>query len=273
MKNTLPLRKYQSFFRLRFIQGLQYRAAAAAGITTQFAWGFLLIIAFSAFYEADPMAFPMSFQDTVSYVWLQQAFLALFNTWMMENEIFDTIAHGNIAYELCRPIRIYNMWIARSLANRFSRAVLRCSPILIVAFLIPKPYRLALPPDLGTFLLFLLSLVLGTAVATAFCMIVYGLTFFTISPQGVRVLFASLVDFLAGGIIPIPFMPDKVRAVLELLPFASMQNAPLRIYSGSMAAEEIKVTLGLQFFWLIALVLIGSSLCRLAERKACIQGG
>ncbi|MBP5282075.1 MAG: ABC-2 family transporter protein, partial [Lachnospiraceae bacterium] len=217
--------------------------------------------------------FPMTFQETVTYVWLQQAFLALFNTWMMESEIFDTIANGNIAYELCRPIRIYNMWIARSLANRFSRAVLRCSPILIVAFLVPKPYRMVLPPNVGTFLLFILSLILGTAVATAFCMIVYGLTFFTISPQGVRILFASLVDFLAGGIIPIPFMPDKVRQVVELLPFASMQNAPLRIYSGSMSPEEIKVTLGLQFFWLIALVIMGSSLCRLAERKACIQGG
>ena len=273
MKRTISLRKYHSFFRLRFIQGLQYRAAAAAGITTQFAWGFLLIIAFSAFYESDPAAFPMSFQDTVSYVWLQQAFLALFNTWMMEGEIFDVIANGNLAYELCRPIRIYNMWIARSLANRFSRAALRCSPILLVAFLVPKPYRMMVPPTLGTFLLFILSLLLGTAVATAFCMIVYGLTFFTISPQGVRTLFASLVDFLAGGIIPIPFMPDKVRAIVELLPFASMQNAPLRIYTGSLAAEEVKVTLGLQFFWLIALVLIGSGLCRLAERKACIQGG
>ena len=273
MKNTLSVKKYHSFFRLRFLQGLQYRAAAAAGIVTQFVWGFMLIIAFLAFYESDPGAFPMTFQETVTYVWLQQAFLALFNTWMMENEIFDVIANGNIAYELCRPIRIYNMWIARSLANRLSRAVLRCGPILIVAFLVPKPYKMAIPPDLGTFLLFMLSLLLGTGVATAFCMIVYGLTFFTISPQGIRTLFASLVDFLAGGIIPIPFMPDKVRTVMELLPFASMQNAPLRIYSGSMSAEEVKVTLGLQFFWLIALVLIGSSLCRLAERKACIQGG
>lgn len=273
MKSSLSVRKYQSFFRLRFVQGLQYRAAAVAGIVTQFVWGFMAIIAFSAFYEADPAAFPMSFQDTVTYVWLQQAFLALFNTWMLENEIFDTISNGNIAYELCRPIRIYNMWMARSLANRFSRAVLRCSPILIVAFFVPAPYRMVIPPDLGTFLLFLLSAFMGTAVATAFCMIVYGLTFFTISPQGVRVLFASLVDFLAGGIIPIPFMPDKVRAVMELLPFASMQNAPLRIYTGSLSAEKVEVMLGLQFFWLIALVFIGSSLCRLAERKACIQGG
>lgn len=31
------MRKYISFFRIRFINGLQYRAAAYAGIATQFA--------------------------------------------------------------------------------------------------------------------------------------------------------------------------------------------------------------------------------------------
>ena len=267
------MRKYRSFFRIRFQQGLQYRAAAWAGVATQFAWGFLGLVAFSAFYETDPSAFPMSFQDVVAYIWLQQAFLALFNVWMMENEIFDTILNGNIAYELCRPIRIYNMWMARSLANRISRAVLRCFPILIVAFLVPEPFRLKLPPDLGTFLLFIVSTALGTAVAAAFCMLVYALTFFTISPQGVRMIFATMVEFLAGGVIPIPFMPDRVRTVVELLPFASMQNAPLRIYSGSLTVQEQAVMVGLQIFWLLALVVMGSTLCRLAERRACIQGG
>ena len=32
------MKKYLSFFRIRFIAGLQYRAAAWAGIATQFAW-------------------------------------------------------------------------------------------------------------------------------------------------------------------------------------------------------------------------------------------
>lgn len=34
------MKKYLSFFRLRFVNGIQYRAAALAGIVTQFAWGF-----------------------------------------------------------------------------------------------------------------------------------------------------------------------------------------------------------------------------------------
>ena len=58
------MRKYLAFFRLRFSMGLQYRAAAVAGIVTQFFWGAMELLAFRAFYQADPGAFPMSFQAT-----------------------------------------------------------------------------------------------------------------------------------------------------------------------------------------------------------------
>ena len=50
--------KYQSLFKIKFISGLQYRAAAWAGILTQFTWGFLEILMFKAFYEVNPTAFP-----------------------------------------------------------------------------------------------------------------------------------------------------------------------------------------------------------------------
>ena len=73
-----------AFFRLRFSMGLQYRAAAVAGIVTQFVWGAMELLAFRAFYGADPAAFPMAFQATASYVWMQQAFLALFGAWFFE---------------------------------------------------------------------------------------------------------------------------------------------------------------------------------------------
>ena len=33
------MKAYLSFFRIRFLAGLQYRTAAWAGIATQFAWG------------------------------------------------------------------------------------------------------------------------------------------------------------------------------------------------------------------------------------------
>ncbi len=267
------MKKYISFFRIRFSMGLQYRTAALAGIVTQFAWGFMEIMIFKAFYEADAAAFPMTLSATASYIWLQQAFLAFFAAWMMENEIFDSVVNGNIAYELCRPIRIYNMWFSRSLANRISRAVLRCFPILFVAVFVPAPYGMAAPASMAHFVIFLITLILGLLVTIAFCMLVYGLTFFTISPQGLRMVFVSMVEFFAGAVIPIPFFPEKMQRILEILPFASMQNVALRIYSGSMTAQQMQKTILIQIFWLVALVLMGSSLCRFAEKKVTVQGG
>ena len=166
------MKKYLSFFQLRFTMGLQYRTAALAGIITQFAWGGMQIMMYRAFYRTDAAAFPMSLSATSSYVWLQQAFLAFFAVWMMENDIFDSIVNGNIAYELCRPISIYNMWFARSVATRLARAVLRCFPILIVAAFIPQPYGIDTPASLPHFLLFVLSLILGLAVTVTFCLLV-----------------------------------------------------------------------------------------------------
>ncbi len=253
--------------------GVQYRAAALAGVVTQFVWGGMEILIFKAFYEANAEAFPMTFQATTSYIWLQQAFLAFFMAWMMESEIFDSIVNGNIAYELCRPVRIYSMWFARSVANRLSKGVLRCFPILIFAAFLPAPYGMAAPESISSFLWFLLTMVLGLLVTVSFCMLIYVLTFFTISPQGLRIFFVSMVEFFAGSVIPLPFFPDKIRTIMELLPFAAMQNVPLRIYSGDLAGTYLIKPIVLQVIWLILLTVFGYFLCRYAEKRVSLQGG
>jgi len=267
------MQKYISFFRLRFVNGLQYRAAALAGIATQFVWGAMGILIFKAFYEADASAFPMKFSALTSYIWMQQAFLALYMTWFLENEIFDAINNGNIAYELCRPIDIYNMWFTRSMANRISKAVLRCIPILIFAVFLPKPYGLSLPKDGKAVIWFLITMLLGFLLVVAFCMLVYIVTFYTISPMGVRMVAVTMVEFFAGAVIPLPFLPNGVRQVVEILPFASMQNVPLRIYSGDIAGRGLYASAGLQLFWLVILILAGKKLTAKALKKVALQGG
>ena len=267
------MRKYISFFRMRLLAGLQYRAAALAGLSTQLVWGAMEVLLYRAFWLEHPDRFPMGLEALAAYIWLQQAFLAFFSAWMMESEIFDSILNGNIAYELCRPISIYNMWFSRSIANRLSRAVLRCFPILFVAVFIPSPYGIAAPAGPLHFMLFLITLILGLMVMVSFCMLIYVLTFFTVSPQGLRVLFYSTVEFFSGAIIPLPFFPEKVQRIMELLPFAAMQNVALRIYSGSMSRPEMEKAVILQIFWLAVITFIGKGLCQMAEKRITVQGG
>lgn len=267
------MKKYFSFFRLRFSLGLQYRTAALAGIATQFFWGFMEIMIFVTLYNEQPEVFPISLSATVSYIWLQQAFLSLFNTWGMETEILDNISNGSISYELCRPINLYDMWFSRNVANRISSCLLRCIPILSIAILLPKPYGLSLPDSPLLFLLFLFTLLLGLGVTIAFCMLVYVFSFYTISPYGLRIFYTSMVEFLSGGVLPLPFLPDGIKKIIYTLPFASMQNAPLSIYGGDISVYEIQQTVFLQVFWLIALIFTGRTLCGFAQKRVCLQGG
>lgn len=154
-----------------------------------------------------------------------------------------------------------------------AKAVLRCMPILVIAAFLPPPFRLGLPASLPDFLLFLLSMLLGFSVVVAFAMLIYALCFFTISPMGVRIVAMSLMELLSGSVLPLPFLPDKLRAVLELLPFASMQNVPLRIYAGQIAGRERAFTMALQAVWLVLLAAAGKALMNLALRRVVVQGG
>ncbi|WP_314065456.1 ABC-2 family transporter protein [uncultured Vagococcus sp.] len=265
--------KYQSLFRVKFIGGLQYRTAAWAGIVTQFVWGFLEILLFQAFYQSDPSAFPMSLEATVSYVWLQQAFLALYMIWFWENDIFDSIQSGNVSYELVRPISVYNMWFVRGVATRISRTLLRCLPILIVAFCLPKPYKLIPPASIGVLGLFMMTMVLSLLVIISLNMIVYFLSFYTLNAFGLRMIFQSIGSILSGEILPLPFFPDGVARILAFLPFASIQNVPFRVYSGDLAGEALTQSVLLQVFWIVILVMVGKLLERQVVKKVVIQGG
>lgn len=267
------MKKYLSFFRLRFSVGLQYRVAAIAGLITQFAWGFLRILAFDAFYQSDSTAYPMSFQASSNYIWLQQAFLTMFMCWMLENEILESITNGNIAYEICRPVGIYGMWFSRTAANRLSRAVLRCFPVLIVAMFVPAPYGLSFPASSAYLFYFLITMIIGFLVVVAFTVVIYMVCFFTISPLGIRIVVAALAEFLQGQLIPLPFFPDGFRQLAELSPFAAMQNVPFRVYSGDISGNQIYYSILLQVFWLLALILIGELLGKMAAKKVVVQGG
>lgn len=268
------MKKYFCFFKVRFQVGLQYRSASLAALTTQFLWGIMEIAAYRAIYVSSGKEPPMEFSALVSYIWLKEAFLAIFNTWIAtDSDIFSVIMNGDVAYELCRPVSLYRMWFAKSVGGRCAMAALKCVPIIVVSALLPRPYRLSAPQSAAAFCFFILSLFLGMLVTVSFCMLVYAVTLFTISPQGLRALLTGAVEFLSGAIIPFPFIPQPVRGILELLPFGSMQNVALRVYGGSLAGGEMLRALWLQVFWIAALCVLGRVVCRRAEKKMVVQGG
>lgn len=267
------MKKYICFFKLRFATGIQYRMASVAALTTQVIWGLMECLAYQAIAEASGDRLPMNYASIVTYIWLKEALYALFNTWAADNDLFGMITDGGIAYELCRPMSIYSMWFSRTVGARIAEAIMRCIPILFCAFLMPKACRMTLPVSPVSFCLFLLTLMLALGITVTFCMLVYMLCFFTISPQGWRMVLTGAVDFLSGKLLPLSFFPKKYLAILELSPFAYMLDVPFRIYSGDLAGGEVYPCIAKQIFWLAALMLLGVVIWKRAEKRIVIQGG
>lgn len=267
------MRKYYLFFKLRFAAGIQYRMATVTALTTQLIWGLMECVVFKVIAEASGNRLPMNYSAIVAYIWLKEAFLALFNTWNADNDIFSLIMNGDIAYELCRPVSVYSMWFSRNAGGRISQVLLRCFPVLLCAFSMPKPYKMSLPVSASAFGLFLLTLFLGMCVTIAFCNLVYMLCFFTISPKGLKMVLTGAVDFLSGNIIPLPFFPAPFLKIVECLPFAYMQNVPFRIYCGDMVRDEIFLSILKQIFWLIILIVLGILVWKQVEKRITVQGG
>lgn len=267
------MKAYWQYFKLNLATGLQYRVAAYAGIATQFFWGFMYLMIFEAFYANTTGNADFSFKQLVNYVWLQQAFLALIMAWFRDNELFSLITNGNLAYELCRPIDLYRFWYAKLLAKRLSSAFLRFAPIIVVALLMPEPYRLNLPQSFGAGLLFVVTMAMGVLIMVSLSMFVYLMTMRTLSGTGALLLFAILGDFLSGSVIPLPLMPNSVRMIIQWLPFRYTADFPFRIYSGHIGLTEGLYGLGMQCFWLVTLFSLGSFWMRHQLKRVVVQGG
>ncbi len=266
------MKPYLTYFKSELLVGLQYKEAALAGLSTQFFWGLLYAFVYQAFYSYASVD-SINFRELMCYVWLNQAFFALILFVARDSQIMEQIKNGTVAYELCRPYNLYWWWFLKNLSKRYSACALRCIPLLIFAFLIPKPYNLTLPVSLEAFVLFIIALFLGTLLMASMVMIVQTIGFFTYEDKGIASIFYTVGSLLSGLAIPLPLMPNIVISFGEYLPFRLISDLSQRIYSGNIGITYGLQSIGLQIIWIILLIIIGELLMKMALKKVSVQGG
>ena len=267
------MRQYKSLFKIRFINSLQYRTAAIAGVITQFAFGLMYIMLFKAFYAQGNI--PNNFTETqmVSYIWLQQMLLVLFWVAAKNSTIVLQIEQGNICYELVRPMNLYNNWFTTMLADGMSKTFLRLIPVMIFAFMLPAGWGLMLPASIPALLLFLLNMIIGAMLVVAINMLCYCLMFNTMSSIGIFSIVSTLASLFNGSMIPVPLMPVWFQKVLDFLPFRYINDLTFRTYIGSLTINESLIQTGIQFAWLIVFITIGKLWLNKNLKKVEVQGG
>jgi len=268
---------YRALFSTRYRMALQYRLAAIAGAGTQFFWGFVRIAILTAFFRSAAQASPMSHADMVTYVWLGQAMLALL-PWTHDLQLEEQIRRGDVAFELVRPVDLYNLWFVRTMGMRTASASLRSIPIVGVAGLaLPwlglSEWALAPPASPGAGAAFLVAMLGAIALGCAITTLVHVSLLWTISGDGLSRLMPAVVTVFSGMVIPLPLFPDWSQALLALLPFRALADVPYRVYAGDIPLAEAWGAIALGFAWTLALVALGRMAIGRGVRQMDVQGG
>ncbi len=263
---------YLSFFRMRFLTLIQYRAAALAGVGTQWAFGMMKVLVLWAFYASSDALQPMSFSQAATYIWIGQAMLGTL-PWDVDREIMTSVLTGQVAYELMRPLDMYSMWFARTLAMRTAPTLLRAVPQFVIAFLlVPTPFKIAAPTPVGL-IAWLAAMSCAVLLSTAITNLMHTFTFVTIRGEGLVRFLPTLVLFFSGMIVPLRLMPDWIQTFARFQPFAGLMDLPSQLFCGSLAPESAWWIVPTQLFWVSVFVLAGRALMKFGIRRVRVAGG
>ena len=268
------MKAYFNYFKLRLITNLQYRAAALAGISTQLFFGMVFLMVYIALYESNTnVEVPMNLKSVITYLWLGQAFFAIIYPYIKDAELLSMIRNGNLAYELVRPQNFYFKYYIKMVCERLAAVILRCSPVLIVAFLLPEPYNLTLPVSFEAFILFILSMIFSCLLITSMSLLMHIITMFTLNADGVIGMYCMAAEVFTGLLVPVPFLPSFMIKIGKYLPFRFIGDFSYRVYSGDISTSEGRIMIIGSILWTVLTIGIGYLLTKLALKKAVIQGG
>lgn len=265
---SLSVKPYLAVLSSRFQMLLQYRASAVAGVLTQIFFGIMRAMVFEAFYQsAGPQ--PMTRAEVVTYIWLGQATLTLIMLGV-DHDVMVMIRTGSVAYEMVRPIDLYNLWFARALSGRAAPLVMRSIPIALVAGLF---FDLQAPASFANGALFLLAILNGLLLAASIIGLLNISLLWTVSGDGLSRVVLPLILLFSGITVPLPFFPEWLQPLVSALPLRGLIDTPSQIYLGRFSGPQAIAALAHQAVWIVALICAGGLILGRGIRKLVVQGG
>jgi len=245
-----------------------YRAWVWAEFIVQILAMVVLYFFWQAVYASGGTLGGLTFQQTINYVMIAQLLMPLIDN----NLIFSfgwMIREGQVAIDLLRPMDFQARFYVDA-AGSLALNLLLKTPLLIIAVVF---FQVQLPRDVATWLVFLVSLVLGHGVMFFFDWIFSCLAFYSTETWGLSVVRVAVVTFFSGAIVPLQMMPDWLRAIASALPFAQSVYVPVSFLSGVTPISAAPQAWLIQLAWLIGLGVLSRLVFKRSARKITVQGG
>ena len=263
------MRLFWEIARRAFHRQLTYRAAALAGLATNFFFGMLRVALMTALFASQDRVAGLDLAGAITFTGLTQAaigFLSLFG-W---TDLMNTVHDGSVANDLLKPVGYYQIWLAQDSGRALAQLILRGVPmILAYAVLLGISY----PTQAWQWLALLVTMLLGWLISFSWRFLVNLSAFWVPNAIGIGRFFVALAYFMSGFVIPLRFMPGWFVALCKATPFPHALNTMLEVYLGLLQGGELLAAILAQILWAAGLILAGQIVLKFGIRRLTIAGG
>lgn len=245
-----------------------YRFNVFMGIVLTAVTIYLLTIVWTAAYGARETVDGISLRQALVYLTIANLQLSFLQP-EISGDIQARIREGQIGFDLSRPVSYPSQLVAGAAGD-----MIGLLPMMVLA--VPIAFvlgELRAPASVAAGFGYAASFLLAWIVAVELNMLIGLVSFWTLETTGFAMMYRLIGNFATGALVPLWFMPDLLRAVVQLLPFQAIAYVPVSIYVGAPATGGIWTALGLQLFWAVVMVGVIRWVWRRAFRHTVIQGG
>jgi ABC-2 type transport system permease protein len=263
------MRLFLQLATLAFRRQLTYRAAALAGLATNFFFGLMRAAILVALYAGRTEVAGMTVQDAVTYTGLTQALIAYLSLFSWY-ELMTTVYSGDVAADLLKPMPYLAYWLARDVGRAIAALLMRGVTIMAIYALV---YPIVVPSSPAQWLALAITLALALLVSFGWRFLVNLAAFWSPNATGFLRFAFGLSWFLSGFLMPLRYFPPWVQQLCYLTPFPAMVNTPVNVYLGLVSGPAVVPALLLQAFWALVLILAGQLVLQAGVRRLVILGG
>jgi ABC-2 type transport system permease protein len=260
---------YATFIRVSLSTEMQYRAANVIWLMGMIMEPVIYLAVWSAVAQAQggsvsgfsPSDFAAYY---LVYAWVNQ-FTSDWHMW----EFDSRIQHGQLAFQLLRPVHPIHGDVAENLAHKVSQQVTML-PVLIVLWLV---FHARAPVEPWALAMLVPALALAFAVRFLWEWSLALVAFWTTRISAVNRTYFVALMFLSGRVAPVGLLPHALQTAGDALPFRWMVSFPVELLIGRVTPHQAAFGLLAQLGWIAAGGTVLRLLWPLAVRRFASVGG
>lgn len=263
-------RVYRRLLAAGFRRQSAYRLAALGGLVANTTFGLLKVaMLFATVRAAGGELHGYDVGSMSAYVWLSQGMLGSVNL-NGRTDLALRVRDGQVAVDFLRPVDLQAATIATEAGASLFALIPRGLPSVLIGAAV---VGMRLPASPVSYLLGVVSLVLGIVVSATTVYLVAVAAFWLVETRGLQIVYMLASGFLGGLYVPIGLFPRWLEIVATATPFPSIMMYPIDVMSGIVGASGAAGLVLAQLGWLAGTVAAGQLLTRAGRRRLEVQGG